>query len=191
VIDGDVQVNSLELFANAVNAGSIVLAGRNSVHTWWTGIVGCVLFGALFLQSKLYADATLQVFFIATSLIGWVHWLKGDRGTALPVRRTEPATIAWMTGAGVMVTGSYGWLLHRFTDAYAPFVDSAVLAFSVVAQLLLMARRVESWWGWLLVNTISVPLFLSRGLVVTSVLYAGFWINALISLRHWNRLMRS
>ena len=82
----------------------------------------------------------------------------------------------------------YGWLLWRFTDAYAPFIDSIILAFSVLGQLLLMDRRVESWWCWLLVNTIAVPLYASRGLNVTAVLYAAFWINAVVSLRHWQRL---
>ena len=31
-----------ELLANAVTTASIVLAGRNSIHTWWTGIIGCL-----------------------------------------------------------------------------------------------------------------------------------------------------
>jgi nicotinamide mononucleotide transporter len=82
----------------------------------------------------------------------------------------------------------YGWLLWRFTDAYAPFLDSIVLAFSVLGQLLMMERRVENWWSWLLVNTIAVPLYASRGLFVTSILYAAFWVNALVSLLKWRSL---
>jgi nicotinamide mononucleotide transporter len=41
---------------------AIFLAGRNSVHTWWTGIVGCGLFALLSFQSNLYADVLLQAF---------------------------------------------------------------------------------------------------------------------------------
>ncbi|KAG0920432.1 hypothetical protein G6F31_020726 [Rhizopus arrhizus] len=33
----------LELAANIAVAGSILLAGRNNVPTWWLGIVGCAL----------------------------------------------------------------------------------------------------------------------------------------------------
>ena len=54
-----------ELAANTVNAISILLATLNSVHTWWTGIAGCLLFGWVFLGTQLYADATLQAFFSA------------------------------------------------------------------------------------------------------------------------------
>jgi nicotinamide mononucleotide transporter len=181
-------VTPLEVSANLFTALCIFLAGRNNVHTWWTGIVGCVLFGWLFLLAKLYADVTLQVFFVITSLLGWWNWVKGPSGEELPVRRTRPARFALFFVLGLVVTAAYALLLHRFTDAYAPLPDSAVLAFSVLGQLLLMARRVESWWCWLLVNTSAVPLYLSRELYLTSALYVTFWVNAIVSLRHWRRL---
>jgi nicotinamide mononucleotide transporter len=63
-----------------------------------------------------------------------------------------------------------------------------VLVFSVLGQILMMDRRVENWWAWLLVNTIAVPLYASRGLYLTAALYAAFWINAVVSLVRWRRI---
>jgi nicotinamide mononucleotide transporter len=180
----------LEIGANAVTALSIVLAGRNSVHTWWTGIVGCILFAWLFFESQLYADVTLQAFFVATSLWGWWHWQHGGNGgEERPVTQAPRAWVLWALFIGAGATAGYGALLHRFTDAYAPFVDSAVLAFSVVAQVLLMQRRVTAWPFWLLVNCIACPLYASRGLHLTAVLYAAYGVNALVAWRHWLRVM--
>ncbi len=180
---------ALELCANGLNAASIVLAGRNSVHTWWTGILGCLLFGWLFFSAQLYADTTLQFFFVATSVAGWRAWLTGETQRDAGIRRSEPGLIAALGALGIVVTLGYGWLLHRFTDAYAPLFDSAVLAFSVLGQFLLMSRRIETWFCWVIVDSIAVPLYLSRGLHLTAALYAGFWVNALISLRHWRKLL--
>jgi nicotinamide mononucleotide transporter len=177
-----------EIAANAFNAASIVLAGRNNVHMWWTTIVGCALFAYVFFTSKLYADVTLQAFFIGTAGIGWWRWLHGSQGAELPVRHSSRRLVITSAVAGIIVTVGYGWLLHRFTDAYAPFVDSLILAFSVLGQLLLMDRRVESWWCWLLVNTIAVPLYASRGLYLTAGLYVAFWVNAVVALRKWKVL---
>jgi len=179
----------LEIAANVFNAASILLAARNSFHTWWVGIIGCLLFGFVFFSTQLYADVTLQAFFIATSIIGWRKWRRCNAGTDLPVRRTRPMPFAGMLAAGAAVAAGYGWLLHRFTNAYAPFLDSVVLAFSVIGQLLLMQRRYESWWCWLLVNTIAVPLYFTRGLTVTAILYAAFWVNALVALFRWRKLI--
>jgi nicotinamide mononucleotide transporter len=181
-------MNLVEIAANGFNAASIFLAGRNSVHMWWTTIVNCALFMYVFYEARLYADVTLQVFFVTTAVVGWWRWLHGTQGAELPVRHSAPALVMWSLVAGVVVTVGYGWLLYTFTDAYAPFLDSLVLAFSVVGQLLLIDRRVETWWCWLLVNTIAVPLYASRGLYVTAVLYAAFWLNAIVALRRWRKL---
>lgn len=177
-----------EIAANAFVAVAIFLAGRNNVHTWWIGIVGCALFAWVFYEAKLYADVTLQGFFIITSVYGWWKWLHGDGGDELRVRFSSPRTLLACGIGATAVAIAYGFLLHRFTDAYAPFLDSVVLAFSVLGQLLMMERRVENWWAWLLVNTIAVPLYASRGLNVTAVLYAAFLINAIVSLRKWRAL---
>jgi nicotinamide mononucleotide transporter len=181
-------VNPGEIAANAFNAASIFFAGRNSVHTWWSGIVGCSFFAFVFYEARLYADVTLQIFFIGSCIVGWWAWLHGAEGAELPVRHVRlPVTIALLVLATAVAAG-YGWLLLRYTDAYAPFVDSIVLAFSVLGQFLMVGRRVESWWCWVIVNTLAVPLYASRGLYLTAVLYAAFWVNAIVSLRRWRRL---
>lgn len=180
----------LEVAANAVMALSIVLAGRNNVHSWWLGVIGCSMFAALFYTSKLYADVALQGFFIVTCLIGWRRWMVGGGGGALPISRARPLLVGSMAMAGLAATAAYGLMLQVYTDAYAPFIDSAVLMFSIIAQLLLMGRRLQTWPFWLLVNTVSVPLYASRGLYLTAALYAAYWLNALASWFFWRRQLR-
>jgi nicotinamide mononucleotide transporter len=175
----------LEITANVLATVSILLAGRNSVHTWWVGILGCALFALVFMQARLYADAALQGFFVVASVVGWWQWLHGNRDAPLAVTRAPRSAVLSSAVGGVFGGLAYGALLHGYTDAYAPFLDSLVLSFSVVAQLLLMRRHVETWPVWLLVNTLAVPLFFSRGLYVTCALYAVYWLNALVAWRHW------
>ena len=183
------MIGPLEIAANLITTVSILLAGRNSIHTWWTGIVGGVLFGFLFYEARLYADVALQAFFIATSISGWWAWLHGRQGEPLPISRSGAWLLLSLFVAGVLTTVAYGSLLYYYTDAYSPYIDSAVLMFSVVAQFLLMRRKLETWMFWLLVNTISVPLFASRELYLTAGLYAVYWLNALISWTVWRGRM--
>jgi len=180
-----------EIGANAFVALAIVLAGYNSIHTWWTGIVGCCLFAAVYFAEKLYADVTLQAFFVVTSIVGWWRWSRHGEAPELPIRRSPPLQLAALTAAAAATAAGYGWLLHRFTDAYAPYLDSVILAFSVLGQFLMMGRRLENWWCWLLVNTIAVPLYAGRGLLVTAALYAAFWVNAVVALRRWRRWVQA
>jgi len=183
-------LSSLEIAANAVITVSIWLAARNHVYTWPTGILGCALFSVVFLSNQLYADATLQLFFIATSIIGWWQWFHPALPSATgqrPITKARPQTIVWMVIAGIAVTVSYGWLLHKFTNAFMPYMDAAVLALSVIAQCLQMQRKIETWPFWLGVNTLSVGLFASRGLLLTAALYAAYWLNAWYGWWRWQK----
>lgn len=180
-------MTSLEIAANIAIALAIFFAGRNSIHTWWLGIVGCALFGILFYKSQLYADTTLQVFFIATSIVGWYQWAKGKSGDELPITRTPIMRLTLYTIAALIVGGAYAAILHKYTDAYAPGWDSLMLVMSVIAQLLLMNRKIENWVFWLIVNTIAVPLFYSRGLELTAGLYALYWLHAIYAFFKWRK----
>jgi nicotinamide mononucleotide transporter len=184
------MIGPLELGANLFVAAAIFLAGRNSIHTWWTGIVGSALFAVVFYQSNLYADVALQGFFIGTGVFGWWKWKRGAHGEPLPISHANFSSLLWTVPAGIAASGAYGALLHFYTDAYAPFVDSAVLVFSIIGQILLIQRRIENWAFWLLVNSIATPLYFSRGLYLTAVLYTAFWINALVSWLWWRKLAR-
>lgn len=180
-------MTAIEVAANIATAISIALAARNSIHTWWIGIVGCFAFGWVFFEAKLYADMTLQGFFVVTSLAGWWRWSQIDHLAQPRISKTSRPQQALILVFAVTSALLYGIALQRFTDAAAPLPDAAVLAFSVAAQLLLMARRIETWPMWLVVNTIAVPLFASRSLWLTAGLYVFFWCNAWYGWWRWRR----
>lgn len=185
-------MNPLELFANLFTLVSVYLANRNSVYTWSVGIAGTALFAIVFYQVQLYADVTLQFFFIGSSIYGWWNWVNGGADNAeLPISRISFSKLIGCFLISFLVVGGYGYLLFKLTDASFPFIDSMVLAFSIVAQLLLMARKLETWIFWIIVDIIAVPLFASKELYVTSFIYFIFLVNAVFGLINWIRIYRS
>jgi nicotinamide mononucleotide transporter len=179
-------ISYLELVANAVFVVSVFLAAKNNVNTWWTGIIGCILFAVLFYQVNLYADVTLMIFFIMTSIYGWMYW--GSNKEIHPIKVTPPSKLLIYILFAILATLCYGWILHTFTDAYAPFIDSLILMFSVLAQLLLMKRRMETWVCWIIVDTVAVPLYASRELYLTAFVYGLFWVNAWYGMYSWKKI---
>lgn len=176
----------LEIFANITLLLSAFLAAKNNKHTWSVGVVSCILFGVLFYQAKLYADVTLQVFFIATSIYGWFYWLnEKDAIKEKPITTIPTLNTLLYVLAGCLVSALYGWLLFRFTDAYMPRVDASVLSLSILAQLMLMNRKIETWFYWFIADVISVWLYASRGLYLTSGVYVLLTINVLYGAYVW------
>ena len=183
------SISLLEWWANGTTALCVFLAATGRILTWPVGIVASVLFGALFYQARLYADLTLQVFFIGTSLIGWWQWQRAGGPVQSAARHPLAAkTLARMSLTAMVVALAYGLMLKHWTDAFAPFWDSAVLMGSVVAQILLMRGHHQTWPAWLVVNTLSVPLYLQRELHVTALLYTLLWFNAWWGWWRWHRL---
>ena len=180
----------LEWSAILTTTACIFLAGRNNVWSWPIGIVAVVLYGILFFNIQLYADATLQIFFVITGLIGWYGWhrSKSDARFKTPnIARVSAINLLLMVLTAVIVAVAYGTVLKAYTNAFAPMVDSLVLTFSVVGQLLLMRRKLETWPVWIIVNTIAVPLFWMREIHLTAIMYAVFWVHAWYAWYIWTK----
>ena len=185
-------MNILEILANLFNLISVFLANRNSVHTWWIGIIGGLFYGLMFFEVKLYADVILQIFFIITNVYGWWAWLHGGtEHKELPITRVAPFQLMLFAAVAFVSTFGHGVLLYQLTDASFPFVDSTILVLSIMAQFLLMRRKLESWLFWITVDAIAVPLYVAKGLYLTSVIYFLFLLNAVWAIRHWYGLWRS
>lgn len=123
-----------------------------------------------------------------TGAIGWVLWNKNPDETILRIKKTTAFNTMLILGASFTLASMYSVMLETFTDAANPMLDSLVLTLSISAQILLMQRRLETWYFWIAVNTISVPLFWIRGLEATAILYAVFWVHAIYAAFNWNKI---
>jgi nicotinamide mononucleotide transporter len=183
-------ITPLELFAAVVTLLSIWLATKENIWYYPTGLVALVLYTWLFFEAKLYAESALQVVCFGLMLYGWYEWLYGGaRKTELPVTTTP--RWAWVAGVISAIAGSAIVIAIqlRYTDNPAPYVDSSLLVWSLVAQWMTARKWLENWLLWLIINTLSVPLYVTRALWLTAALYIGLWILAITGYRDWRRSM--
>ncbi len=185
-------MSPLEAAGNVFTLASVYAARRNSVHTWWTGLVAAVLYGVLFYEAKLYADTVLQVFFFATGVVGWWAWLRGGVGhTPLPISTLTNRQRAAVALGIAAASGAAGWAFSTYTDAALPFADSYILGASVVAQLLMTRRVIEHWPVWITVDVVAVAVYSLKGLYLTAAVYAVLLGLCVVGLRAWRREYRA
>ncbi|MGW2560305.1 nicotinamide riboside transporter PnuC [Streptomyces sp. NPDC001514] len=166
------------------------LVARQHLANWPIGIANNVLFILLFTQAGLYADAGLQIVFIALAAYGWWTWTHGGgpgSSDALPVRRTTRTEWTWLLAAGAVGTLGLALLLDRATDSTVPFWDALTTALSLMATYGQCRKRLESWWLWIAADIVYVPLYAYKELYLTSLLYVGFLALCVHGLRHWTR----
>ena len=179
----------LEAWAAVSYVWSVWLLARNHPAGWFVGLAGVVLYGLLFWRVRLFGEVGLQGFYFVTSLQGIWIWRR-SRGEAAAERPVSRLPVA--LGVAGLVLGLAAFLALRWAllarEGAAPTWDALTTVVSVIAHLYLLGRFVESWYLWIAVDTIYVPLYASRELYLTAGLYAVFWLLALRGLLHFRRL---
>ena len=180
----------LELFAVALSVWMVWCNLRVDALAWPLAIAASLLYALLFADSRLYGEASLQLFFIAISSWGWWQWLRGTGkdGAALRVRRLGRRERWWVLGAFALAWPALGLLLRQVTDSDVPWYDAFPTAGSLVAQWLLGRKYVENWPAWIVVNAASVALFAYKGLWLTVGLYGLFIALSFVGWRAWRRM---
>ena len=83
------------------------------------------------------------------------------------------------------------WLiLSRLTDSPVPEWDSFITSLSIIATWMLARKIYEHWFLWIIVNFVSVFLFISRGLYPTVILYLIYGIMSFAGLAAWKKTIR-
>lgn len=175
-----------------VTGGACVyLVVRENVWNFPVGIANSVFFLVLFAEARLFADAALQVVFIALGLQGWYLWLRGgDNHTPLEVERASLKLLAGVAAFVAAATAGLTLFLHTVHDS-APFLDALTTALSLGAQYLLNRKAIENWLLWMTADVIYIYLYASppRRLYLTALLYFVFLCLCVAGLRSWLKSM--
>ena len=182
-------VTGLEIVAFVLSLAMVAANLRVNPVAWPLAIVASLLYGLLFVDSKLYGEAGLQLFFVAVSFWGWWQWLRGRGadGAPLVVHRLSRRGLAVSAAATFAVWPLFGLVLARGTDSPLPFADALATVASVTGQVLLGRKALENWAVWFLVNVYSVGLFAVKALWLTALLYALFALLSLVGWRAWSQ----
>jgi nicotinamide mononucleotide transporter len=181
-----------EIIAVVLGLISVYLVTKQNVWCYPLGIISVFIYIFIFYEVKLYADMGLQVFFIILQAYGWYEWLYGGAG------RTE-LNVAWGTKRMYLLTAVFtagatallGAILHEFTDASLPFVDSFLAVLSMAAQWMMAKKYIENWILWVIVNIGSIGMYSVKGLYFTTFLYVVYFGLAILGYREWKRSVTS
>ena len=186
-------VTWLEIVAFVLALAMVAANMRVMPVAWPLAIASSLLYALLFADSRLYGEASLQIFFVALALWGWWQWLRGtgEGGRPLLVRHLRARQRWAALAATAAVWPLLAALLRHTTDSDVPWFDALPTVGSIAGQILLGRKFVDNWPVWVAVNVVSVALFAYKGLWLTVLLYALFVVLALVGWGAWRRLARA
>ncbi len=188
---------SLEIPAAIFTLLSVWYATERNIWSWLVGICAVCLFAFIFYKTNLYANFTLQgIFFIQgiAGIIVWYHNREINEKNKYIKTKIEKLSnkerFVYITPVLILYL-IVSYFLSKYTNSAIPYIDSLVATLSLFANYLLVRRKIESWWIWILVDVIYVGLFFSQGLYVSSVLYLVLLIFSIKGFINWNTTLKS
>ncbi len=184
----------IEFTGTAMSLWSVWITQRRNVLALPVGLISVVFMGWFFRDIGLVGQTWLHWgYYIPIQLWGWTHWTRGGEGkTELVVTRLRWTGRAAVAAAGVMATVALGRLLDAgWDDALYTYWDASIVGASVMAQLLLSTKKVESWWLWLIpVNVSAILLYVRTEAFMFAALYCLYLVMAMVGLARWRSAAR-
>lgn len=196
----------LEFFGTLLNILSVYLVTRHNIWTWPIGNVAVILFAVLFYQIQLYADLVEQLYFLVTGFYGWWAWatIRGkkaektaEKNRAISFNSTQSNAVYLVViflatiCAGYFTGHIHEYLPHFFAmPASFPYLDAFTTVMSFAATILMIQKKIECWYLWILVDIIGIGLYFAKGVIFVSMLYVVFLVMASYGLINWRKLVR-
>lgn len=212
--------NYIEIFGAITGILYVFLEIRQTIWLWPVGIITSAVYIWVFFTSKLYADMSLQAYYLLISILGWYWWLnkgakvkkkarepeqrvtgrkgEGENGTQsvidstneLPVTRLKRKTGAVLSGVFILLFIIMWLILDRFTDSPVPEWDSFLTSLSIIATWMLARKIYEHWFIWIVVDILSMVLYVIRELYPTVALFLVYSTMAFIGLIKWKQTIQ-
>lgn len=183
--------NWIEIFATISGLVYLIYSVQGNKLLWPYGIITSALYIYVFLKAGVYADMAINVYYVVISIYGWYFWTFGRRNnhTELPVRKVDRVLALVLLLATIIIFVSIAFILQTYTDSDIAYWDAFTTSASIVGTWMLARKLLEHWLVWILVDAISVGLYIYKGLYPTVFLFTVYTVLAFMGYFEWKKLL--
>jgi nicotinamide mononucleotide transporter len=185
--------NYIELFGVLSGLVYIYLEIKANIWLWPVGIITAAFYIIVFTQAKFYADMGLQVYYLIVFIYGLYIWMRkgkhsGSDKKVLEIRNISRKELIIYSISSIITYIIIYYILTSFTDSPLPAWDSFTTALSIIATFMLTQKIIEQWWIWIVVNIVSLGLYIYKDLYMTAFLFIVYGIMAVVGYLEWKKL---
>ena len=182
---------TLETLAMLLAIAYLLLAMRENSLCWYCAFVSTALYAWIFGDVNLYMESALNVYYMAMAVYGWYQWQRGgDEGRGVAIGRWSLRQHLATVGAVLIASAISGYSLSAYTDSRLPYLDSLTTWASVATTLMVARKVLENWLYWLVINSVSIYLYIDRELYQTAGLFVLYLVLSVLGYRRWREVYR-
>jgi len=183
----------LELIAMLLSLAYVILAAKGSLWCWPAAFISTALYTYIFYDVLLLMDSALNAYYLFMAVYGYLQWSKQtDTGSSNSVELTIVSwALSWHIKACLalaVVATILGYVMATYTPADFPYLDTYTTVYAVFATYLVAQKVLENWLYWIVIDFVSIYLYIEKGLVPTTILFVIFVIVAGYGYAKWLKL---
>jgi nicotinamide mononucleotide transporter len=177
-----------EASAVALGIAYLLLAVRENLWCWYAAAASTAIFLFLFWDVSLLMESGLQAYYLVMAGYGWWQWQHGDANhQPLQISRWSARQHLIAISLVLMAAAVSGGLLAMNTDAALPYLDSFTTWGAVLTTWMVARKILENWLYWLVIDAVSIGLYLERGLYLTALLFMLYIVIACYGFWQWRQ----
>lgn len=178
-----------EVIAVILGVAYVILAAKESVWCWVAAFFSTLIYTILFWEGQLLSSALLNFYYMGMAIYGYILWQKGNGVEENSLTITSWSRSRHLTAIITSAVFSLlvGYLLTTYTEARLPYLDAAVMIFSVLATWMLAHKILETWIYWIIIDIAAITLYWSTGYYVTIILFMVYVILAIYGYISWHK----
>ncbi|GLS84702.1 nicotinamide riboside transporter PnuC [Paraferrimonas haliotis] len=188
-ISADAQAMSLwESIAVALAVVYLVGAMNSKLWCWPAAFVSTLIYTVLFWKVALLMESLLNVYYMAMAVYGFWMWRYGGGS------QTGVAMVSWslsrhlqLIAVTAVVALALGYVMSNYTHADFAYLDAATTTFAVMTTVLVALKVIENWLYWVVIDLVSIYLYVSKGFMLTSALFVFYTVLAFYSYWVWRK----
>ena len=182
-----------ELIAVGLSVAYVVLVAQNNRWCWPAALVSTLIFTIIFYDVSLLMEALLNVYYMAMAVYGWYRWqnakfLAGNE--QLPVCQWNMLQHVKFIGILTVISLMIGWYMANYTSAHFAYLDTFTTVFAVATTYLVTIKLLENWYYWIVINGVSVYLYLQKGLEPTAALAVFNIVMCIVGIYKWQQQLQ-
>ena len=183
----------LEFIAVLLGILSVIFAKMNKIAVYPTGMISTGIFVYLLFKFELLGDMIINAYFFFMSIYGWFYWSYKKEGQIIN-KVSYGSNNDYIIGALIFLISliliSIIYKLFNVFTSWSAYIDTLTTGIFFVAMWLMARRKIESWIFWIIGDLISIPLYLYKGLAITTIQYFIFTIIALMGYKSWVKIYK-
>lgn len=181
-----------EAVAVLLGIAYLLLAMLEKISCWYAAFLSTLIFLFLFWDVNLLMESALQVYYLAMAVYGWWQWRHGQRDDGSLAISRWGARQHLIAVSGVLVlSGVSGYALSQYTEASWPYLDSFTTWGAVLTTWMVARKILENWLYWIVIDSLSIFLYLDRELYLTAGLFAAYVVIVIFGFVTWTRHYRA